>query len=243
MHHRFPTLNKRRVAFWAVFSLLALGIAACRYPFAHIVRTGHLPRTVAGVLQTYGEDARRHFEPECRRQGIVWPPKRLYLLAFKQERSLEVWAGNALGPYKRIGTFPVLAASGRLGPKRREGDMQVPEGFYRLPVLNPTSQFHLSIRVDYPNADDVRNASVPRNKMGGDIYIHGNQVSIGCIALGDPAIEKLFCLAAQVSPSQRRILIAPVDFRVRTTTPPEEPWIQTLYGRLATELRQFKAAE
>jgi hypothetical protein len=229
-----------RIVFWTSLMVLASGIAAFRYPFARVVSVGALPRTVSGVVQTYGDDARRFFEPECRRQGISWPPSRLYLLAFKQERSLEVWAGNTTGPYRRIGTFPVLAASGKLGPKRREGDGQVPEGFYSLTALNPNSQFHLSIRVDYPNRDDIRNAVAPRNKMGGDIYIHGNQVSIGCIAIGDAGIEKLFCLAAQVKPSKRRIIISPIDFRLHKVTAEEEPWLRILYERLAAALRQFQ---
>jgi murein L,D-transpeptidase YafK len=180
-------------------------------------------------------------------QNIAWPPARVYLLAFKQEKRVEVWGANASGPYRRLAASPILAASGTLGPKRREGDRQVPEGLYTLPVLNPNSSYHLSIRVDYPSADDVRHSLVPRNTMGGDIYVHGNQVSIGCIAIGDPAIEEVFCLVAQARPNERRILIAPVDFRdsdaARRLPPPDEPWLRARYASLrATLLRDFASA-
>ena len=199
------------------------------------------PATVAGVLAKYGEQASREFRPVCRRAGIQYPPKRIYLLAFKQERILEVWGANARGRYARLATYPILAASGGPGPKRRAGDRQVPEGLYRITHLNPLSQFHLSLRVDYPNSDDTVNAIVPRNRMGGDIYVHGNNVSIGCIALGDSVIEKVFCLTALAGPSSRRILIAPRDFRKvdSSAVPADSEWVRNLYRRLDSELDQF----
>ena len=121
------------------------------------------------------------------------------------------------------------------------GHLQVPEGFYALPLLNPDSRYHLSIRVDYPNADDVRHSKVPRDEMGGDIYIHGSNASIGCLAMGDPAIEELFCLAAQVEPDDREIILAPVDFRRRPdfTLPEEEPRVEVLYERIRLRLAGF----
>ena len=85
---------------------------------------------------------------------------------------------------------PILAASGVSGPKR-EGDKQVPEGFYRIELLNPNSRYHLSLRVNYPNADDLERARQDGralSTLGGDIMIHGGSASIGCLALGDPAV-------------------------------------------------------
>jgi murein L,D-transpeptidase YafK len=128
-----------------------------------------------------------------------------------------------------------------MGPKRREGDLQVPEGFYRLPELNPRSSYHLSIRVDYPNGDDIAHAAVARGDMGGDIYIHGSDVSIGCMALGDRAIEELFLMAAMVPEPSRRIIISPYDFRrsPRAPLPRSEGWVTELYRRIIAELRAF----
>lgn len=116
----------------------------------------------------------------------------MLLRAFKKERQLEVWVGDKTGPMKMFRTYPVLAASGKLGPKLREGDLQVPEGLYRIDRFNPKSKFHLSLGIDYPNARD-RERKEP--KPGGDIFIHGEAVSIGCLAIGNEAIEEVYLLA------------------------------------------------
>lgn len=199
------------------------------------------PRTVDAVVRSIGSIARDRFHPVCTRKGIPWPPARIVLLAFKREKLLEVWGAAATGSYRRLATYRVLASSGHAGPKRREGDRQVPEGFYHLTELNPNSDFHLSLRVDYPNADDIRNSKLAHGAMGGDIYIHGNRVSIGCLALGDNAIEELFPLAAQVPAAQRRIIIAPFDFRrhPKDPYPKEERWVHALYDSIRKELKAF----
>jgi len=184
---------------------------------------------------------RTELEPGCKQRRIGWPPARIYLIAFKAERSMEVWAANQKSAYSRIAVYPILAASGGPGPKRKEGDQQVPEGFYRLSGLNPQSQFHLSIRVDYPNSEDRANAAVPLDQLGTDIYIHGNHVSLGCLAMGDRAIERIFCLVAQANRGDRRVLIAPRDFR-RTRFDPgtvPDPWLRDLYARIQRRLVAF----
>jgi murein L,D-transpeptidase YafK len=187
--------------------------------------------------------AKERFEPICSSHGIAWPPARITLLGFKQERILEVWVANPTGKFTRIARYPILAASGGPGPKVRAGDMQVPEGIYRIDSLNPASRFHLSLRVDYPNADDVARSTIPGSRMGGDIYVHGNAVSAGCIALGDGPIEDVFTLVALAKPAGRRIIIAPVDFRTDAPAPrTESELISALYARLQSELRQFGAA-
>ncbi|MEQ1860672.1 MAG: L,D-transpeptidase family protein [Chthoniobacteraceae bacterium] len=142
---------------------------------------------VAPARQRHGAAVRQR----CIDAGVKYPPRELFLRAFKAEREIEVWGGE--GALRLIATWPVLAASGEPGPKRREGDRQVPEGCYRVAVFNPLSKFHLSLGLDYPNASD-RVRSDPQ-KPGGDIYIHGRAVSIGCLALGDDAIEELYLLA------------------------------------------------
>lgn len=125
--------------------------------------------------------------------GLPCPPREIFLRAFKREAELEVWAREDSGPLKFVVAFPVLASSGGPGPKRREGDRQVPEGFYRIERFNPESSFHLSLGLDYPNASD--RVLGDREKPGGDIFIHGKNVTIGCLPLGDAAIEELYLLA------------------------------------------------
>jgi murein L,D-transpeptidase YafK len=126
-------------------------------------------------------------------------PRALLLRVFKEERVLEVWAAaEPGGPFAHVGDHPVCASSGGPGPKARVGDGQVPEGLYRVSSLNPWSQFHLSLRVDYPNAADrARNPGVAPGALGGDIYVHGNCVTIGCIPLGDAAIEEVYLAALE----------------------------------------------
>lgn len=119
---------------------------------------------------------------------------RIGLRAFKAERQLEIWgAKNDRGPFRLIATYPIAALSGTLGPKEREGDLQAPEGFYRIVRFNPHSRFHLSLGLNYPNSSDhLRLGDGP---LGEDIYIHGNQVSAGCLAMTDPIIDKIYALA------------------------------------------------
>jgi hypothetical protein len=139
-----------------------------------------------------------------------------------------------------IKSYPVLAASGELGPKLREGDRQVPEGLYGIESLNPNSRFHLALRVDYPNEDDRSRAALDgRSQLGGDIMIHGDDVSIGCLAMGDVAAEEFFVVAAEAGWRNGRVLISPVDFRLRTLPSdfvPAASWVDELYGRIRTEL-------
>lgn len=128
--------------------------------------------------------------------GLTYPAAELYLRAFKKERKLEMWASAKGKPMTLLKTYDFCAASGELGPKRKEGDLQVPEGLYEINQFNPGSNFHLSMRVSYPNASDhVRSDA---KQPGGLIYLHGNCASVGCIAIEDEPIEEVYLLAEQV---------------------------------------------
>ncbi len=122
--------------------------------------------------------------------GISYPPKKIFLQGFKKEEQLEMWAANnEKDPMTLIKTYSICAASGNLGPKRTEGDYQVPEGFYKVSIFNPQSRFHLSLGINYPNASD---SILGKKPLGGQIMIHGNCVSIGCIAITDEKIEEVY---------------------------------------------------
>lgn len=150
------------------------------------------PERVARARATSEAKIRERFQSA----GVVYPPREIFLRAFKKEKVLELWARDDDAAFHHIATWDVLAASGQPGPKRREGDKQVPEGFYEIDRLNPESRFHLSLRLNYPNASDrVRSDA---QKPGSEIFIHGKNVSIGCLALGDAVIEELFVLALEV---------------------------------------------
>ncbi|MFW5951756.1 MAG: L,D-transpeptidase family protein [Gemmatimonadota bacterium] len=129
----------------------------------------------------------------------------VFFRVFKRERELELWVREAGAErFTLVETYPVCAVSGELGPKRREGDRQIPEGFYSIDLFNPRSEYHLSMRVDYPNAVD--RARGYRPSLGGDIYIHGGCSTVGCVPVTDDRIEELYLLAAGArTAGQRRI--------------------------------------
>lgn len=139
--------------------------------------------------------------------GMSYPPDELYLRAFKEEKELEVWAGPRNKPLTLIQKYPICAASGELGPKRQEGDLQVPEGFYEIKSFNPTSSFHLSMEVSYPNASDKVLGT--KGKLGGLIYLHGACASIGCISITDGPIEQVYLMAADAKLRKLPIHIFP----------------------------------
>ena len=131
------------------------------------------------------------------RKSVAYPPKAILLRAFKKEGKLELWAnGTGTGSYTLIKTYKICTSSGVLGPKRRFGDEQVPEGFYLLDWFNPQSNFFLSMHISYPNAADRILGS--RQNPGGDIFLHGNCASIGCIPISDDGIKEVYWLAVLV---------------------------------------------
>ncbi|MBL8910675.1 MAG: L,D-transpeptidase family protein [Archangium sp.] len=124
--------------------------------------------------------------------GLTYPVDEAYLRAFKKDRVLELWAGPRGKELTFVKSWPFCAASGELGPKRKEGDLQVPEGLYEVPEFNPYSDYHLSMKVSYPNASDRLRSDAKR--PGGLIYLHGSCASIGCIAIEDEPIEEVYLM-------------------------------------------------
>jgi hypothetical protein len=179
------------------------------------------------------------------RRGLPYPPRSVTLIALKSEARLELWAEAERG-WTFVRSYLVQAASGRLGPKLREGDHQVPEGVYRVSALNPRSVYHLALRLDYPNAfDAARGREEGRTRLGGDIMIHGGRVSDGCLPVGDEAIEELFALAVRVGAPNVSVIISPMDLRRVPTATAEgravsrPPWLAELYTEVARTLQAF----
>ena len=196
--------------------------------------------TIASRIAAYGTAARARIAPGFARAGVAYPPRSVTLVGLKRERVLEVYAGSAPSSQALVASYPILAASGGPGPKLREGDNQVPEGIYGIESLNPNSAFHLSLRVSYPSATDRRRALADRRtRLGGDIMIHGNAVSIGCLAMGDAAAEELFVLAADTGLPRIAVILAPHDLRRDPRPPALDPapaWASTLYADIAAAL-------
>ena len=160
----------------------------------------------------------------------------LKIMVFKNERLVELQNMGWEAP--RI--YRMTNASGKLGPKLREGDGQIPEGVYGIEYLNPNSAFHLSLKVSYPNATDRRHAREDgRGDLGGDIMIHGGNATIGCIPIGDDAIEEVFFFAAKAGPKNVSVVIAPYDMRDGRNAAMEQsplPWYGTLCDEIAAAL-------
>ena len=195
-------------------------------------------------LRSYEHAARQRLSPALQAKGFSYPLKRLTLLAIKDASLLQLFAHDGSGRAIHIKDYRVLAESGTLGPKLREGDGQIPEGIYAINFLNPNSLYHLSLRLNYPNEFDQKMAKRDgRTQLGGDIMIHGKNVSIGCIAIGDPGIEEVFCLAARAGIQNIKVIIVPIDWR---TKPFDDKaikgpvWLPELYARLKAELDQLR---
>ncbi len=181
--------------------------------------------------------------PHFAAAGVPYPPSEVALVAFKDTRRLELHArANNSTAWTLVHRYAVLGASGQLGPKLAEGDRQVPEGLYRVELLNPNSRYHLSIRLNYPNEFDREVGALDgRSDLGSDIMIHGGTSSVGCLAIGDEAAEDLFVLVALTGIDNTRVVVSPTDFRARSARTPDVtlPWAPRLYARLREELSQF----
>lgn len=234
---------------WILLCLLAIGVVAASNEsvrnFAGYVwmNLGHR-HTVNERLSQHEAAVEQRLRPQFAAADLRFPAHELAYVAIKDARRLEVYGRMSPDqPWAFVTEYSILAASGGPGPKLREGDRQVPEGIYRAELLNPNSKFHLSIRLDYPNAFDRQMARTDgRSQLGGDIMIHGGASSIGCVAIGNDGAEDLFVLTALVGKEQVRIVVSPTDFREPTAhaLSSEPPWIRQLYAQIRTELQQYR---
>ena len=120
----------------------------------------------------------------------------LFIRAFKNEKLLEVWIkGKNDDKFTLLHSYEFCSTSGSLGPKRRQGDLQIPEGAYHINHFNPESNFYLSLGLNYPNASDKILSD--KQHPGSSIYIHGNCVTIGCIPITDDKIKELYIMAME----------------------------------------------
>lgn len=173
---------------FCVFLLLACSVS-CEKRAAKM-DTSSLPRAEAAAVRV-----RPSLETALAEKNLKLGDK-VFIRAFKEERVLELFIKDpSTRRYELFRSYPIAAASGTLGPKLAEGDRQVPEGFYAVPpsAMNPNSRFHLAFNIGYPNALDRS-----LDRTGSAIMIHGDRVSIGCLAMTDEVIEEIYtiCTAA-----------------------------------------------
>jgi murein L,D-transpeptidase YafK len=179
---------------------------------------------------------------QFRDKKLEWPVRNIYIRSFKYDSQLEVWVKYENNEkYKLFKTYKVCALAGSLGPKRMQGDYQVPEGFYYINEFNPRSLYHLSLGLNYPNASDrILGDSL---QPGGDIYIHGKCVTSGCIPIMDQQIEELYILAAHAHSQGQDFIpvhIFPINFKNEKSSVYLGRYLKQFpeYIKLSNELKQ-----
>ncbi len=240
-------MNKRTFALLAILTCLVLSLLF-KQQIYHVteplIQKLKGQKTTADRIVEFGDSARTRLITKFREKDTAYPPTKVVLIAVKDESILELFAHPLSGPPVSIHRYSVLKQSGNLGPKLKEGDYQVPEGVYDIESLNPNSNFHVSLRLNYPNEYDLQRAKEDgRSELGGDIFIHGGASSIGCLAMGDSVIEEIFTLANDVGIENMKVISVPIDFRSRhisEITVSDAAWFQDLYEQLKTELSEYK---
>ena len=158
----------------------------------------------ARVQLAYAEKF-EEIEKHTEKRGLDINKIQIFIRAFKKERKLELWGKNIEDEkYVLIEKYRFCNFSGKLGPKRKQGDLQIPEGFYYVDRFNPLSKFFLSLGLNYPNKSDLFFAD--KDNPGGDIFIHGNCVTTGCITITDDKIKELYVYTMEArNNGQRKI--------------------------------------
>jgi murein L,D-transpeptidase YafK len=128
------------------------------------------------------------------KNGFATDDAHILFVAYKAEELLELYAKKKSDTiYKLIATYDICESSGVLGPKRKQGDGQVPEGFYSINIFNHASNYYLSLGINYPNQSDRKKSKA--SDLGGAIMIHGSCVTIGCLPMTDDKIKEIYVYA------------------------------------------------
>ena len=174
-------------------SLLTLCLIMLMYQQSKDFKSSQLnfPR----VQQAY-RDKNQEVGQLLQKNKITRESLKIFIRIFKKEQTVELWAKNKQDrEFRLLRKYPFCTFSGDLGPKTKQGDGQIPEGFYSINTFNPESNFYLSLGISYPNqADRIR---CHHNNPGGEIFIHGNCVTIGCIPITDDKIKELYIFAVE----------------------------------------------
>ncbi|MEM7162219.1 MAG: L,D-transpeptidase family protein [Bacteroidota bacterium] len=235
-------MTKRFFVIAGALTLLVIFLKFGRSKYMPLVNKVKEQETLDSRMSQLEKIVRSRLNKELQAIGLEYGfPKKIALLAFKEERKLQVYAQRVEGA-QLIKEYPFTGYSGRLGPKLKEGDRQIPEGIYEVEYLNPNSAYYLSIKVSYPNDFDRQRSTLGSlSEMGGDIFIHGKSASIGCIPIGDEAIEELFVLTQNAIDNTVAIIISPRDFRFNPDFPVIDgiEWEKELYQSIETELKKY----
>ena len=235
-------LNAVRAA--APFDPLPKGadkVCSIEYTFDYDGRSMPLGLSVEQAVEKYGTQSRLRLVPYFERANVAYPPKDATWIFLKREKELDIYARDKMGKLVRVLSYPIIGNSGTGGPKLEEGDLQIPEGFYKITQMRALT--HLCLCLNYPNEFDKKNAITDRRtKLGGDIQIHGGSCSIGCLAMGNDCIEDLFVLAHDIGYKDIELAIAPCNL---VSSKPEKgmkkqpKWVPGLYSELEKRIASF----
>lgn len=121
----------------------------------------------------------------------------------KSDRKMYLFHGD-----KVLKTYDIALGFAPTGHKEFEGDGKTPEGAYTISHKNPESNFHLSLRISYPNDADRAHAKAAGKEPGGDIFIHGGPVkpitrrdwTWGCISVTNREMEMIYAMVKPGTP-------------------------------------------
>ena len=197
------------------------------------------PHSLEDRIRSLRAKLSKKMDPLIRK--ILSHPENLRIVIYKNRRVLELWSPQS----ELLKTYKFTAFSGTLGPKNKQGDKQIPEGVYRTTALNPNSRYYLSIRINYPNDNDTKRAKKKGVHPGGDIYIHGKNKTIGCVPIGDRAIEELFYIVHEVGLGKIKVILSPgpltdlKEFYKKLSS----PLMKQKYQRIERELKSLEDPE
>ena len=179
---------------------------------------------------------------EFKSKGLRFPPREILMISYKEEDELQIWVKDKF-EFELFKVYKVCEKSGYFGPKRKQGDQQVPEGFYKINVFNPTSSYHLSLGINYPNQSDTILGT--SSDLGGDIYIHGGCVSVGCLPMEDEIIKEIYVLNTLArNNGQIEIPIYLFPFKFNKLTEyiyyKENPKLVSFWNNIKSEYYYFK---
>lgn len=205
------------------------------------VRPKPLGLTVNQALKKFGPPARKSLAERFKTAGLTYPPKKCCLIYLKEENLLYLFGFDKKQKWIRIANYSLLSWSGKLGPKLKEGDMQMPEGFYRFTALGADT--HLCLWVDYPNRRDRARAKLDhRTGLGGDIQIHEGVYSTGCVVLDHASMAEIFVLAHDIGCENMRLIMAPCNLaahEAKIDYALQPRWLPGLYKDLKAGLAPF----
>ncbi len=188
----------------ALYISIILSITSCKNTTTN---TNPIPSKVNSKpnVEIAREEKQSDLIQKLKAMNIDWNKVNIHMQAYKYERILEIWCkNNSDEKFQQFTSYEFCNTSGDLGPKRKEGDKQIPEGLYEINILNPYSSYYLSLGINYPNKSDIIRSDA--TKPGGEIYLHGGCATLGCIPITDDKIKELFILTEKAKNNHQKAL-------------------------------------